>query len=79
MSLRLVAPRSRMRKELPNTPMTVGKMISSVKTGFPTLADFRVKRKMWSQNRHAEGKTLDWHEHSKCRKSSYFRAEAFPN
>jgi hypothetical protein len=45
MSLPLVAPRSRMRKEWRNTPMTVGKMISSVKREFPTLADFRVKRK----------------------------------
>jgi hypothetical protein len=46
-------------------------MISSAKKGFITLADSRVKRKMWSQNRHAEGETLDRHEHSKCRKSSF--------
>jgi len=79
MSLRLAAPRSRMRKEWRNTLVTVVKMISSAKKGFLTLADFRAKRKIWSENRHVGCKTLDRHEHSKCRKSSYRRAEAFPN
>jgi hypothetical protein len=49
-------------------------MISSVKKRFPTLADFRVKRKMMEQDRHAGRETPERHEHSKNAENPFIAA-----
>jgi len=54
--------------------VTVGKMISSVKKRFPTLADFRVKRKMMRQDRHAGRETPERREHSKNAENPFIAA-----
>ena len=63
-----------MQKGWRKTRVTVGKMISSVKKRFPTLADFRVKRKMMRQDRHAGRETPDRREHSKNAENPFIAA-----
>src|SRR2546430_14291473 len=63
-----------MQKGWRKTRVTVAKMISSVKKRFPTLADFRVKRKMMRQDRHAGRETPERHEHSKNAENPFIAA-----
>lgn len=63
-----------MQKGWRKTRVTVGKMTSSVKKRFPTLADFRVKRKMMRQDRHAGRETPERHEHSKNAENPFIAA-----
>src|SRR5260370_8979865 len=74
MSPRLLEPQWRRRKGWRKTRATVGKMISSVKKRFPTLAEFRVKRKMMRQDRHAGRETPERHEHSKNAENPFIDA-----
>src|SRR6266404_9575704 len=53
---------------------TVGKMISSVKERFLTLAEFRMKRKMMRQDRHVGRETPERHEHSKNAENPFIAA-----
>src|SRR5258708_37080418 len=73
MAERVVEPEWRRRKGWRKTRVTVGKMISSVKKRFPTLAEFRVKRKMMRQDRHAGRETPERHEHSKNAENPFYR------
>jgi hypothetical protein len=60
-----------MRKEWRNRRVTVEKMISSAKRGFPTLAEFGAKRKMIKKHRHADTlRQPPTGEHSNIRKNS---------
>jgi hypothetical protein len=60
-----------MRKGWRNTRVTVGKMISSAKKGFPNLAEFGAKRKMIKKHRHADTlRQPPMREHSNIRKNS---------
>src|SRR5213075_995068 len=54
--------------------VTVAKMISSVKKRFPTLADFRVKRKTMRPDRHVGRETPERHEHSKNAENPFIAA-----
>src|SRR5207247_9340728 len=74
MSPGLAEPQWRRQKEWRKTRVSVGKMISSVKKRFLILADFRVKRKMMRQDRHAGRETPKRHEHSKNAENPFIAA-----
>src|SRR4029077_18249379 len=74
MSPGLAEPQWPMQKGWRKTRVTVGKMNSSVKKRFPTLADFRVKRKIMRQDRHAGRETPERREHSKNAENPFIAA-----
>src|SRR4029450_3681958 len=73
MSRQLVDPRWRIPKGWCKRLLNAGKMTSSVKKRFPTLADFRAKRKIMRQDRHfvSRDETIGSREHSNIRKYTW--------